>query len=146
MLMAFAPPDKTSVACLLLRLAACREPSQVAAAVPRSRAPSRAASQAPAQSASAPSEAGQQLLRQPGRLAGPRGGGRQAEEGVGLGAESSLAASIDCGASVVSAAGTSRPVQLAETVFDGVRAKLRRLQEDVQQRDAAIVSLNQVGC
>jgi 5-azacytidine-induced protein 1 len=47
---------------------------------------------------------------------------------------------------VVSAAGTSRPVQLAETVFDGVRAKLRRLQEDVQQRDAAIVSLNQVGC
>lgn len=37
------------------------------------------------------------------------------------------------------------PAFLAESVYDGVRAKLRRLQDDVRDRDVAIEALHKVG-
>jgi len=60
------------------------------------------------------------------------------------------AASVDRG-SVGPAGGSNGRLQsalLAESVFDGVRSKMRRLQQDLAQREAAILALSQVrvGC
>lgn len=41
-------------------------------------------------------------------------------------------------------AGATKPAHLAESVYDGVRAKIRRLQEEVRERDAAITVLHKV--
>lgn len=67
-------------------------------------------------------------------------------EAGALAAEPSTAMSVG-GLSVAStsaAAGGNRSVALAESVYDGVRARLRRLAEDVASRDAAIVALHKV--
>ena len=39
----------------------------------------------------------------------------------------------------------SRPAFLAESVYDGVKSKLRRLQEEVKSRDDTITALHKVG-
>lgn len=52
----------------------------------------------------------------------------------------------DGGGAGASAGGVQLPPAfLAESVYDGVRAKLRRLQDDVRDRDVAIEALHKVG-
>jgi hypothetical protein len=74
---------------------------------------------------------------------GGGGGGRDVHRGGGWGVRS---ASSSIGAAVHTLASHQQPgsASLAESVFDGVRSKMRRLQEEVRVKDGAIVGLRKV--